>query len=408
MSDPIRLLHFADLHIGTENYGRVDTSTGTSSRVRDFLDRMDSVIDYALENQADAAIFAGDAFKTRDPDPTQQREFASRLKRLADNMPILLLVGNHDLPGMASKATSIDIFGALDVHNVIVGVQPGGQVVETARGPFFLAWMPYPMRNRLLTHDQYRGKSVEDLDQALLTAVATLVDDLAHRAEEHEMPRVLSGHFSVAEAKLGSERSVMLGSDVAVYNSTLSESVWDYVALGHIHKHQDVNDGGYPGVVYSGSLERIDFGEEKEQKGFCWVKLARAKTEWNFVPVDARPFLTIRVDARDIDDPTAEVVSAIKKRDIGETVVRIVLQLKSHQSAALRDSEITSALDPAYSHTVVREVEHEARTRIRGLSAETLTPFELLERYFVDKGYEQDRVQSLLSAARSIFRGTEN
>ena len=407
MPDPIRLLHFADLHVGMENYGRLDARTGTSSRVRDFLDRMDEVVDYALEHRADAAIFAGDAFKRRDPDPTQQREFASRLKRLADKMPVLLLVGNHDLPGMASKATSVDIFGALDVRNVIVGSEPTGRVVETRRGPFFLAWMPYPMRNRLLTQEQHRGKSVEELDRALRAAVSTLVEDLARQAAEHEMPRVLSGHFSVAEAKLGSERSVMLGRDVAVYNSVLAEPVWDYVALGHIHKHQDVNAGAYPSVVYSGSLERIDFGEEKEPKGFCWVQLARSETEWSFVPVDARPFLTIRVDARERDDPTGAVVRAIEKRDIEGVVVRLIMQLKAEQAPALRDAEMAAALRAAYSYTVVREVEHEARTRIGGLAAETLTPTELLERYFADKGYEPERVQPLLAAADGIFQGSD-
>ncbi len=407
MPDPIRLLHFADLHVGMENYGRLDARTGTSSRVRDFLDRMDEVVDYALEHRADAAIFAGDAFKRRDPDPTQQREFASRLKRLADKMPVLLLVGNHDLPGMASKATSVDIFGALDVRNVIVGSEPTGRVVETRRGPFFLAWMPYPMRNRLLTQEQHRGKSVEELDRALRAAVSTLVEDLARQAAEHEMPRVLSGHFSVAEAKLGSERSVMLGRDVAVYNSVLAEPVWDYVALGHIHKHQDVNAGAYPSVVYSGSLERIDFGEEKEPKGFCWVQLARGKTEWQFVPVGARPFLTVRVDARERDDATAAVVQAIEKRDIDGVVVRVIIQLKAEQTPALRDAEIAAALAPAYSHTLAREVEHEARTRIGGLAAETLTPTELLERYFADKGYGPERVQPLLAAADGIFQGSD-
>ncbi len=407
MPDPIRLLHFADLHVGMENYGRLDARTGTSSRVRDFLDRMDEVVDYALDHRADAAIFSGDAFKQRDPDPTQQREFASRLKRLADKMPVLLLVGNHDLPGMASKATSVDIFGALDVRNVIVGSEPTGRVVETRRGPFFLAWMPYPMRNRLLTGEQHRGKSVEELDRALRAAVSTLVEDLARQAAEHEMPRVLSGHFSVAEAKLGSERSVMLGRDVAVYNSVLAEPVWDYVALGHIHKHQDVNAGAYPSVVYSGSLERIDFGEEKEPKGFCWVQLARSETEWSFVPVDARPFLTIRVDARERDDPTGAVVRAIEKRDIEGVVVRLIMQLKAEQAPALRDAEMAAALRAAYSYTVVREVEHEARTRIGGLAAETLTPTELLERYFADKGYEPERVQPLLAAADGIFQGSD-
>jgi len=215
---------------------------------------------------------------------------------------------------------------------------------------------------------------------------------------------VLSGHFSVAEAKLGSERSVMLGRDVAVYNSVLAEPVWDYVALGHIHKHQDVNVGAYPGVVYSGSLERIDFGEEKEPKGFCWVELARTETEWSFVPVDARPFLTIRVDGRECDDLTGAVVRAIEKRDIEGAVVRLIMQLKAEQAPALRDVEMAAALQAAYSYTVAREVEHEARSRIGGLAAETLTPTELLERYFADKGYEPERVQPLLAAADGIFQ----
>lgn len=407
MSDPIRLLHFADLHVGMENYGRLDARTGTSSRVRDFLDRMDEVVEYALANQADAAIFAGDAFKSRNPDPTQQREFALRLKRLAENMPVLLLVGNHDLPVMASKATSVDIFSVLDVPHVIVGSDPAGQVVETRRGPFFLAWMPYPMRNRLLTQDQHRGKSVAELDQAMRTAVSTIVEDLARQATAHEMPRVLSGHFSVAEAKLGSERSVMLGRDVAVYNSQLLGPVWDYVALGHIHKHQDVNEGKYPSVVYSGSLERIDFGEEKESKGFCWVELVREETAWNFVPVHARPFLTIRVDVRENDDPTTAVVHAIEKCDIEGVVVRLIMELKPVQSTALRYTEIYAAMESVYSHTVACEVDNDARTRLGGMAAETLTPSELLERFFVDKGYDSTRLQPLLAAAEGIFQGNE-
>jgi len=81
MDNPLRVLHFADVHIGMENYGKLDPATGTSTRVRDFLDRMDEVIDYALAHEADLAVFAGDAFKHRDPDPTQQREFAHFARR---------------------------------------------------------------------------------------------------------------------------------------------------------------------------------------------------------------------------------------------------------------------------------------------------------------------------------------
>ena len=124
MANPIRMLHFADLHVGMENYGKIDPLTGTSSRVRDFLDRLDELIEHALQHEADLAVFAGDAFKSRDPNPTQQREFAQRIKRLADAMPTLLLVGNHDMPGMPSKASSVDIFQALDVPGAIDESRP--------------------------------------------------------------------------------------------------------------------------------------------------------------------------------------------------------------------------------------------------------------------------------------------
>ncbi len=63
MTDPVRVLHFADLHIGMENYGSMDVATGTSTRVRDFLDRLDEVVSYARDHQADLVVFAGDAFK---------------------------------------------------------------------------------------------------------------------------------------------------------------------------------------------------------------------------------------------------------------------------------------------------------------------------------------------------------
>ena len=102
----IRLLHFADLHIGMENYGHLDPATGINGRVMDFLRRLSDVVDYALENEVDLAIFAGDAYKSRDPNSTYRRELARRIKRLADaGIPVVLLVGNHDLPAVKRRAS---------------------------------------------------------------------------------------------------------------------------------------------------------------------------------------------------------------------------------------------------------------------------------------------------------------
>ncbi len=398
------MLHFADLHIGMENYGKLDPATGTSSRVRDFLDRLDEVIDYALGERADLAVFSGDAFKNRDPNPTQQREFAMRIKRLADAVPTLLLVGNHDMPGMAAKASSIDIFRALDVPGVIVGYKPGAQVVETRRGPVHLSWLPYPMRNRLLTREESQGQSIEELELALRAVTADLLEGLSEQAREHEMPRVLAGHFSVEGAMFGSERSVMLGRDIAVFTSTLADPAWDYVALGHIHRHQLVNPGGYPPVVYCGSLERIDFGEEADEKGFCWVELARGETTWAFKPVSARPFRTVRIDVREASNATGLILDRLADLDCEGVILRVIVTLAAEQQAALREREIEAAAAHAASVTIVRDVQADVRDRLGGLSPQSLTPLELLERYFQSADESPERIPGLLSKAEELLR----
>jgi exonuclease SbcD len=231
MPEPIRLLHFADLHVGMENYGKLDPQTGISSRIRDFLDRLDEVVAFAFEHDADLVVFAGDAFKTRDPDPTQQREFARRIKKLADRIPVFMLVGNHDIPGIAARATSIDIFRALEVDNITVGRVIGSQVVQTRRGPVFLGWVPFPVRGRLLAQEEHRGASVEELDRAVGELITGELGDLARQAAVQDMPRVLVGHFSVGGATYGSERSVMLGRDLVIQKSALADPAWDYVCF---------------------------------------------------------------------------------------------------------------------------------------------------------------------------------
>jgi exonuclease SbcD len=403
MSEPIRVVHFADVHVGMENYGRLDPATGTSSRVRDFLDRLDEVVDYAIAHDGDLAIFAGDAFKSRDPEPTQQREFAARIKRLADAMPTLLLVGNHDMPGMAAKASSVDIFDALEVPGVMVGDRAESRVVATKRGDVFLAWIPYPMRNRLLVREDNQGKTIDELDDALRRTVADLMAGFAAEAQSKAMPRLLAGHLAVAEARLGSERTILLGRDVGLATSSFVDPAWDYVALGHIHRHQDLHPSGSPSVVYSGSLERIDFGEEDEAKGFCWVELERRATRWSFVPVAARPFRTIRVDARQSEDPTQAVIAAAAEADAQGAVVRIVLQLRADQEALVREREVQAALSQASSVFVNRDVESAGRIRLGDASAETLSPLQLLERYFIDQGAAPDRVAALVERAAELL-----
>jgi exonuclease SbcD len=404
--DGIRLLHLADLHIGMENYGRLDPATGLNGRVMDFLRRLNEAIDYALGNEVDLVIFAGDAYKSRDPNSTHRREFARRIKRLADaGIPVVLLVGNHDLPAQERRASSIDIFRTLDVPNITVASRDHLHRLITRRGePIQVAAVPYPIRQRLLVHEEYKDKTIAELDALVQELVADNIRALAAQVDR-EVPAVFLGHFSVSEARLGSERSVMLGRDVVVLKSVLADSVWDYVALGHIHRHQELNRGQHPPIVYCGSLERIDFGEEAEPKGFVIADVRRGQAAWAFHRVEARRFVTIRADVRDEAEPLAALLGAIGEQDIAGAVVRVIVQARPEQEGLLRDGDVRRTLGDAYYVAGVNiEVERAYRQRLGGESPEELTPTELLARYLESKGVAPERVETLLQHAQEILQ----
>jgi exonuclease SbcD len=402
----VRLLHIADLHIGMENYGRIDPATGLNGRVMDFLRRLGEVVDYALANQVDLVLFAGDAYKSREPNSTYRREFARRIKRLADaGIPVVLLIGNHDLPTQERRASSVDIFRTLEVPNVVVASRDRLYRLQTRSGTTIqVATVPYPVRQRLLAHEEHKDKTIAELDTFLQHLVVENIRALAAQVDA-SLPAVLAGHFSVSEAKFGSERSVMLGRDVLVLKSILADPTWDYVALGHIHRHQELNLGQHPPIVYCGSVERIDFGEEKEPKGFVVADVARGHAEWQFYPLAARPFVTIRVDVRDEADPMAALLAAIAGRDVAEAVVRVIVQARAEQEGLMRDADIRQALSQAYYVAgISKEVERTYRQRLGGQSPEGLAPAQLLARYLESKETPPERIALLLRQAERIFR----
>jgi exonuclease SbcD len=407
MAEPIRVLHFADAHIGMENYGKTDPNTGLSSRVVDFLRRMDEMIEYAKAHDVDLTIFAGDAFKTRTPNPTFQREFAWRVRDLSEVAPLVMLVGNHDLPPTVLKASSIEIYDTLAVPNVWVAADYEVRVIETKRGAVAVGAAPYPIRSRVLEYVDTTGLTIAETDARLQQELTHVIENLSQQADQYDMPRLFTGHFTVSSAVVGSERSIMLGRDVAVGLSSLADSRWDYVALGHIHKHQNLTKGrtDVPPVVYSGSIERIDFGEEGDPKGFCWVELERYATRWQFVELNCRPFVTLRADLRDSENPTQEMAHQIQQHNLNSAVVRLIVELTPETEPLMNEASIRDVLRQAGAYHVAgirKEIERADRARL-GANPEGLTHAQLLERYLISKEVYADRREELLNAAQEIF-----
>jgi exonuclease SbcD len=403
MTQPIRILHFADLHIGMENYGRLDPDTGLNRRVVDFLERLDTVVAYAIEHEADLVLFAGDAFRTRSPNPTHQREFAQRIHRLSEAAILtVLLVGNHDVPVMEQRASSIEIFDTLGVPHVTVAARPDLLRLETRRGPIQIVTMPYPVRQRLLTRDQFRQLSQETLDRAVSEVVVDIIHGFMAKLDS-AVPAILMGHFSVESARWGSERNIMVGRDVTVPISALTDVAWDYVALGHVHQHQNLNADNMPPVVYPGSLERVDFGEEKQPKGFCWVEVLRGATTWRYIEVPARPFVTIHVDVRQEPLPLPAIQRAVACHALDDAVVRLIVQMSPEQEPRLRDADLAPLLAEAFYAQINRDVDRAGRDRLGDLKPDAMTPVHLLERFLQSKGKAPEEVEPYIEEAQTIF-----
>jgi len=408
----LRVLHFADLHLGVESYGRIDPATGLSSRLLDFLSTLDQVVDYTLENKVDLVLFCGDAYKSREPTQTQQREFAKRINRLSTSgIPIFLLIGNHDLPNAIGRATTTEIFDTLAVKNVYVSNRPGIHRIPTKSGIIQVVSLPWLRRSALLTKEEAKNLNFEQINQRLQEILTGTIAKNAEKLDP-ELPSILAAHVWVTGARIGSERSMTIGQEHTLLVSNVAHPAFDYIALGHIHKHQVLWEN--PPMVYAGSLERLDFGEEEDDKGFYLVEIepdketGERKVSFDFHQVTGRRFLTIGVDIGPSDiDPTSTVLRAIAEQEdrVKDGIVRLQIGLPAEIEGQLRDNDIRNAIKEAHNFTIAKDIQRETRLRLGNWTAEELTPIEALKKYLeTRKDLSQERTKVLLKYGEKLIQ----
>jgi exonuclease SbcD len=350
----MKFLHLADVHLGMENYGRIDPSTGLHTRLEDFIKCFSFAIDIALDEKVDLVIFAGDAYKNSNPNPTHQREFAKQIYRLSEaDIPVVLINGNHDNPVSFGKATSLDIFGTLNVPKAKIVTEPELLNIETKAGPVQVFCLPWPTKNLFLTKEECRDITDNEIIKQIQIRASRLIFQFAQMMKP-DIPAIFAAHLAAAEATYsGSERSVIIGSDPVFLTQTLAQKEFNYVALGHIHKFQDLNPGNGSPVVYPGSIERINFGEEKDDKGFCLVNIEGGITSYEFIPVPARRFVTIDITIPQGQDPTTTLLHEIGKQDLDGAIVRIFYTMPVEGVYTLDFNKINPALEKAFLITTI-------------------------------------------------------
>lgn len=405
----IRILHLADLHIGVENYGRIDPETGLHTRLLDYLARLDEAIEIGLREGVHAVLIAGDIYKNRTPNPTHQREFAKRIRHIREaGLPVFILIGNHDVSPTAGRANSIEIFHTLALDGVTVAARAGIHRIETSAGPFQIVALPWVTRHNLLTKDDLRLASIREVEALLLERVDRFLQAVPHDLDP-ALPAILTVHGTIHGATTGAEQQMMLDRDMVLPRSVVTIPGIDYVALGHIHKHQSL--GNHPPVVYPGSIERVDFGEEHEDKGCVIVDLEQGSATWRFVKLAARPFITIDVDARNAPDPQARALMAIEKQNLRDAVVRVRVQARAEQADLLRTDDLREAAELAGAAVVAAvaiDLERGGRSRLAPDGQdplEGLTPRRALELYLRSKTppLSESRIAALLEAADELL-----
>lgn len=401
----MKLLHSGDLHIGLESYGRVNPKTGLNSRFEDFILSLRHLSDTAVTENVDAVILTGDIYKDSNPTHTHQKAFAEFLMRLVDaGIPVVIVTGNHDIPVSFGKATSVDVFRTVLSDHIHVVEKPVLLKIKTRSGILQVAAFPWPTRSNLLTKEDYRELTPGQIVLKIQELGENVLKDLADHLSP-DYPAVLAAHITTTNAVFsGTEKRALVGNDPVFSPGTLADSRFDYVALGHIHKFQDLNAGNQPPVVYSGSIERIDFGEEREEKGAVIVSLAgKGNASYRFVKSPARQFTTILVEVQEGENPTAILKRRIKKAGVKDKVVKIFYTLASEEQAALLDFKTLheSLKDCFFNAGIVRRVAFERRSR-RAPISEELGTMDALKRYIESRPSLKKDAWDLVKYARKV------
>ncbi|PHJ54641.1 nuclease [Nostoc linckia z18] len=402
----IKILHLSDIHMGSGfSHGRINQATGLNTRLEDFVNTLSRCIDRAIADPVDLVIFGGDAFPDATPPPYVQQAFANQFRRLVDaNIPTVLLVGNHDQHSQGLGGASLCIYRTLGVPGFVVGDTLTTHHIKTRNGKVQVITLPWLTRSTLMTRQETEGLSLAEVNELLTERLRVVLEGEVRRLDPH-VPTVLLAHLMADNATLGAERYLAVGKGFTLPLSLLTRPCFDYVALGHVHRHQNLNKANNPPVIYPGSIERVDFSEEKEDKGYVMLELERGKAEWEFCQLPVRDFCTIEVDVSKAEDPQGALIKAIAKYDIEDAVVRLIYKLRSEQMDLIESASLHTALSAAHTYTMQAElVSQLARPRIPELSASSsIDPMEALKTYLNNREDLKDIAAAMLEAAQKLL-----
>ena len=380
----MRFLHTADWHVGRKIGGLGGSRNAEHEAV------LKEMVDIAVRGKVDCVLIAGDMFHNRSPQPEEDRIlFGFFAELIGRKIPAVAICGNHENPRRLAAWRSI--LSPLGIHFCPEPLPPdqGGILrITAANEQAVIAALPHvPERYivdawRLLDPEQEGFKDYADRVARMMSALAASFSGAT--------VNILLGHMFLSGADAsGSEWSVHVGLPYAVPPGRIPATA-QYVALGHLHRPQDVPGAPVP-ARYAGSPLQLDFGEQQQRKSVTLVEaVAGRPAQIELVPITAGRAL------RDVEGTVAELQA--QASDFGDDYLRVFVNLTQPMSGLADEIRqfLPNAVQirPRFPESV--EVQAESR------SPKVLSPEEQFTEWFQGH-YTVPPPESLLKLFRTVY-----
>ena len=332
----MRIIHTSDWHLGQYFYGK--------SRANEHQQFLTWLLAQVTLHNIDAIIVAGDIFDTSTP-PSYAREmyfdFIARLQ--GSNCQLIILAGNHDSVAMLSESQAVLASLSTRVITQVIPASLSENELEEAA----LSQQVFPLHDAdgkttaiicaipfVRPRDVIRsraGQSASDKQQSLQQAIsdhyqylyqqARKQADAFEKAEGISVPIIATGHLtalgvSINDSKSDSVRDIYIGSLEAFPASAFPPA--DYIALGHIHRAQQVAKSDH--IRYCGSPIALSFDEAKQDKRVLMVEFTSGKLN----QVDAlivpcfQPLYMVKTSVDELESSLKETLVAFEERQAVE------------------------------------------------------------------------------------------
>ena len=258
----MKFLHTSDWHLGQKFI--------TRDREEEHCLALDWLVETIAGHKIDVLLVAGDIFDIGNPPNYARALYYNFLKRLLQTgcRHVLLTGGNHDSPNMLDAPK--ELLEILDVH--VVGAatdEPDDELIvlknEKGVPEAVVAAVPF-LRDRDLrkaVSGEAGKERIERIRKGIKLHYGNM-GELAKQYRNRNSPLLAMGHLYATGAQASdTQDNIYLGNLENIQASQFPD-VFDYIALGHIHRAQAV--GGMEHVRYSGSLIPLSFSETKDDK----------------------------------------------------------------------------------------------------------------------------------------------